>query len=172
MCSKTKKNMLRKMKDIIRFAWIIFLTHRKLPKPNKIQTFWSSKNCYHYGGYDEMTHKDIQGDMSHVKSYAWEIEISKWLKISITCLFTEMAHFFEPFRFLWLKKWAMMTQPSQWKNTWSRFWAILKSRFLMHMTSRETCLLGCLFEPSHHTPRTDFQKSGNFGTLSCWKEGW
>ena len=33
--------------------------------------------------------------------------ISKWLKISITCLFTEMAHFFEPSRFLWLKKWAI-----------------------------------------------------------------
>ena len=46
MCSKTKKNMLRKMKDNIRFAWIIFLTHRKLPKPNKIQTLSSSKNCY------------------------------------------------------------------------------------------------------------------------------
>ena len=77
--------------------------------------------------------------------------ISKWLKISITCLFTEMAHFFEPFRFLWLKKWAISVKKHV-IEILSHF-EIEPSRFLMHMTSRETCLLRWLFEPSHHTPR-------------------
>ena len=58
--------------------------------------------------------------------------VSKWLKISITCLFTEMAHFFS----------GILS-----------YFEIEPSRFLKRMTSRETCLIRWLFEPSHHTPR-------------------
>ena len=38
---------------------------------------------------------------------------------------------------------------------WLTFFEL--SRFLMHMTSRETCFIRWLFEPSHHTPRTSFK---------------
>ena len=31
-----------------------------------------------YGGYGEMAQKVIEGDISHVKSYAWEIEMAQF----------------------------------------------------------------------------------------------
>ena len=120
-----------------------------------------------YEGYGEMVQKAIEGDMSHVKSYAWEIEIahlqngwnyrsrglsSRWLIFSVGKN-PRWLKITEPSRFFSLKKWAVSA-----KNTWSRFGAILNVSHLnfvcIHtgMTSRETCLLRWLFEPSHHTP--------------------
>ena len=80
-------------------------------------------------------------------------EKSRWLKVSITCLFTEMAHFFDD--------WNL------------RDFEIESSRFLMHMTSRETCLLRWLFESSHHTPVHSRQFARTFSnkiarSLTLW----
>ena len=61
-----------------------------------------------------------------------------------------MSHFFEPFRFLWLKKWAISVKSHVIEIL--RYFEIEPSRLLMHMTSRETCLIRRLFQPSHHTP--------------------
>ena len=115
--------------------------------------------------------------MRHVsREFIWirnrDGSVSKWLKISITCLFTEMAHFFEPFRFLWLKKWAISVK-SHVIEILSHF-EIEPSRFLMHMTSRDTCLLRWLFEPSHHIPvvkNTKMIRGQFYFTSQCiWKD--
>ena len=58
---------------------------------------------------------------------------------------------FEPSRFLWLKKWAI-SEKRHLIEILSHF-ETEPSRFLIHMTSRGTCLIRWLFEPSHYTSR-------------------
>ena len=72
-------------------------------------------------------------------------EKSRWPNISITCLFTEIAHFSDK-KPRWLKIWSIQlldfdffsylepfrfffgwkNEPSQWKDTWSICWVIFK----------------------------------------------
>ena len=120
--------------------------------------------------------KVIEGDMSHVKSYhmthiisyesyhmshiTWVIcmrnrdgSISKWLKISIMCFYWDGSLFWVILVFM-IEKFSHLskkTRDRDFEPFWN--WAISNrdSRFLMHMTSRETWLLRWLFEPSHHT---------------------
>ena len=77
-----------------------------------------------YGGFGEMAQKVIEWDMFHVKSHAWEIEMAQSISHLNKKHVIEILIHFE----------------------------IEPSRFCIHMTSRETCLIGSLFEPSQHTP--------------------
>ena len=59
-------------------------------------------------------------------------------------------------------KFQKISEPSQKRHVIEilTHFEIEPSRFLMHMTSREKCLIRWLFGPSHHTPRMNLIKSG------------
>ena len=90
-------------------------------------------------------------DMSHVKSYAWQIGRAQFQNDSKSRL--------RGFLLRWLTFWAISVFMIVKVSLLSRKHVMeilshLKTEpswFLMHMTSRETCLIRILFEPSHHT---------------------
>ena len=117
----------------------------------------------------------------------WDGSHSKWLQIDHV-FFAEMAHFFRlknrdgskfeqiyssnsisllilsHLGFFPLKKWAI-SMINHVIDNFSHFEGE-PSQFLMDMTSRETCLLRWLFEPSHHTPHIPCWKSQSYMRIS------
>ena len=127
---------------------------------------WLLRKCENTGGIVRWLKKSLKGTCltwSHMH------EKSRWLNFKMAqnldhVFSTEMAHFFNHKNRNGSKKWAISVK---WHliEILSHF-EIEPSRFFMHMTSRETCLIRWLFEPSHHNPvLKTVQKPGTISTL-------